>query len=56
MGDENAELESNGSYVYANRYTDRNGDAPGEDEPKLMGEYDSANNCAAAIAHFLLSV
>ena len=25
MGDENAELESNGSYVYANRYTDRNG-------------------------------
>jgi hypothetical protein len=26
--------------------------APGEDEPKLMGEYDSANNCAAAIAHF----
>ena len=25
VGDENAELESNGSYVYANRYTDRNG-------------------------------
>ena len=29
--------------------------APGEDEPKLMGQYDSANNCASAIAHFLLS-
>ena len=25
VGDENAELESNGSYIYANRYTDRNG-------------------------------
>ena len=23
--------------------------APGEDEPKLMGEYDSASNCASAI-------
>ena len=30
--------------------------APGEDETKLMGEYDSASNCASAIAHSLLSM
>jgi hypothetical protein len=30
--------------------------APGEDEPKLMGQYASGSNCATAIAHFLLTV
>ena len=30
--------------------------APGEDEPKLLGQYANASSCATAIAHFLLSI